>query len=336
MGGFLGGLFSDLAAQVVRWVIETTAAMIGMIIGWILDSPDGVLEASAMQAMIRQGIAVGRYVLPIMVLLGVIQAGVQGRPGAVARLAFLEAPLVGAAMLVIAPVAGLLLAATDALTSWVINEAAIVSLQSAFNNLPAAAFLVAAPQSLPLVGVLSLVALVGAILVWGMMLMRNLGVALSVLVGPAMFATRLWPAAASWATTWVSFLVVLILVKPVIGFMLSLSWVMVGSGIDPAQGFLDIQALAMGLLAFLAAALVPSFMFKFVPQVGDTMAGRLSSGLGGVAIKTVGLATTVVFAAKSIGMVGPARGAGGSGAAGRVPISPAGRPPPPPPQGGSR
>jgi hypothetical protein len=180
------------------------------------------------------------------------------------------------------------------------------------------------------------VALVGAILVWGMMLMRNLGVALSVLVGPAMFATRLWPAAASWATTWVSLLVVLILVKPVIGFMLSLSWVMVGSSIDPAQGFLDIQALAMGLLAFLAAALVPSFMFKFVPQVGDTLAGRLSSGLGGVAVKTVGLATTVVFAAKSIGMVGPARGAGGSGAAGQVPISPAGRPPPPSPQGGSR
>lgn len=334
---FLGGLFSDLAAQVVRWVIETTAAMIGMIIGWILDSPDGALEASAMQAMIRQGLAVGRYVLPLMVLFGVIQAGIQGRPGAVARLAFVEGPLVGAAMLVIAPVAGLLLAATDALTAWVIDEAAVASLQAAFNDLPTAAFLVAAPQFLPLVGVLSLVAMIGALLVWGMMLMRNLGVALSVLVGPAMLATRLWPAAASWASTWASLLVVLILVKPVIGFMLSLSWVMVGSGIDPAQGFLDVQALAMGLLAFLAAALVPSFMFKFVPQVGDTVTARLTSGLGGVAVKGVGLATTAVFAAKSVGLVGGATGAGGaSGSGGRVPISPAGRPPPPPSQGGTR
>jgi hypothetical protein len=334
--GFLGELFSDLAAEVVGWVIETTAAMIGMIIGWILDSPDGALEASAMQTMIRQGIAVGRYVLPIMVLLGVIQAGVQGRPGAVARLAFIEGPLVGAAMLVIAPIAGLLLAATDALTAWVIDEAAIASLQSAFNNLPAATFLVAAPQFLPLVGVLSLVAMIGALLVWGMMLMRNLGVALSVLVGPAMLATRLWPAAASWATTWMSLLIVLILVKPVIGFMLSLSWVMVGSGIDPVQGFLDVQALAMGLLAFLAAALVPSFMFKFVPQVGDAVAGRLTSGLGGVALKGVGVATTVVFAGKSLGLVSPPGAGGASGAMGRVPISPAGRPPPPPPQVGSR
>jgi len=83
--GFVGGFLAELAGQVIGWVIETTAAMVGVIIGWILDSPDGALEASAMQAMIRQGLAVGRYVLPLMVLLGVIQAGVQGRPGAVAR-----------------------------------------------------------------------------------------------------------------------------------------------------------------------------------------------------------------------------------------------------------
>lgn len=326
--GFLGGFLAELAGQIIGWVIETAAAMIGMIIGWILDSPDGALEASAMQAMIRQGIAVGRYVLPLMVLLGVVQAGVQGRPGAVARIAFVEGPLVGAAMLVIAPVAGILLAATDALTAWVIDESAVVSLQSAFNNLPTAAFLVAQPQFMPLVGVLALIALIGALLVWAMMLMRNLGVGLSVLIGPAMLATRLWPAAASWATTWVSLLMVLILVKPVIGFMLSLSWVMVGSGVDPAQGFLDIQALAMGLLAFVAAALVPSFMFKFVPQVGDAVAGRLSSGLGGVVVKGVGIASTAVFAARSLGAAGGAvAGRGGSGGTGPVPISPAGRPP---------
>ncbi len=324
----MGGFLSELAGQVIGWLIETTAAMIGMVIGWILDSPDGALEADAMRAMIGQGMAVGRYVLPLMVLLGVVQAGVQGRPGAVARLAFVEAPLVGAAMVVIAPAAGVLLAATDALTAWVVDEAAVTALQSAFNSLPTAAFLAAQPQFQPLVGVLSLVAMIGALLVWGMMLMRNLGVALSVMVGPAMLATRLWPAASSWATTWASLLVVLIVVKPVIGFMLSLSWVMVGSGIDPAQGFLDVQALAMGLLAFVAAALVPSFMFKFVPQVGEVAAGRLQSGLGGVVLKGVGVATTVVFAARSFGGVGGAAagGGGGGGSRGPVPISPAGRP----------
>jgi hypothetical protein len=312
--------------------------MIGVVISWILDSPEGALEAPAMQAMIGQGIAVGRYVLPLMVLLGVIQAGVQGRPGAVVRLAFVETPLVAAAMLVIAPITGLLLAATDALTAWVIDEAAVTAMQSAFHGLPQAAFLAATPQFLPVVGVLSLLALIGALLVWGMMLMRNLGVALSVLIGPGMLATRLWPAASSWATRWASLLVVLILVKPVIGFMLSLSWVMIGSGIDPAQGFLDVQALAMGLMAFLAAALVPSFMFKFVPQVGDVVAGRLSSGLGGVAVKSVGIATTVAFAAKTFGAPGAAAAAGGgpAGSTGPVPLSPAGRPPATTPRGDGR
>lgn len=323
--GFVGDFLGEIADQVVAWLIETTAAMIGVVVGWILDSPDGALQAPAMLSMIRQGVLIGRYVLPLMVLLGVIQAGIQGRPGAIARLAFIEAPLVGAAMLVIAPAAGLLLAATDALTAWVIDEAAVVSLQSAFENLPGALFLVAMPQFAPLIGLLALVALIGALMVWAMMLMRNLGVALAVLIGPAMLAARLWPAAKSWTSTWGTLLMTLILVKPVIGFMLSLSWVMIGSGIDPAQGFLDLQALAMGLLAFVSAALVPSFMFKFVPQVGDVLAGRLSSGLGGVAVRTVGVATTVTFAAQRLGTVS---GSGG-GSTGPVPISPAGRPPRP-------
>ena len=336
--GFVGDFFADLAGQAITWLLETTVAMIVVIIGWILDSPDGVLAAPAMRAMIAQGIAVGRYVLPLMLLLGVIQAGVQGRPGAVARLAFIEMPLVAAATVLIAPITGVLLAATDALTEWVINEAAITAMQSAFDSLPSAAFLAAAPQFLPVVGVLSLVALVGALLVWGMMLMRNLGVALSVLIGPAMLATRLWPAARSWATTWTSLLIALILVKPAIGFMLSLSWVMVGSGIDPAQGFVDVEALAMGLMAFVAAALVPSFMFKFIPQVGDVVAGRLTSGIGGVTLTAVGIATTVAFAAK--GLRAPSGGAGagaGGGSAGPIPISPAGqRPPTPRPQSDGR
>lgn len=321
----MGGLFADLAKEVIIWVLETTAAMIVVVIGWILDSPDGALATPAMAGMIDQGIAVGRYVLPLMLLLGLIQAGVQGRPGAVARLAFVEMPLVAAAMVIIAPVAGILLAATDALTAWVINEAAVVTMRSAFASLPKAPFLVTVPQFMPMVAVLSLVALVGALLVWAMMLMRNLGVALSVLVGPGMLATRLWPAAKSWAATWVSLLVALILVKPAVGFMLSLSWVMIGAGIDPVAGFVDVQALAMGLMAFVAAALVPSFMFKFIPQVGDVVAGRISSGLGGVALTAIGVGTTVAFAAKGL------RTAGGSavtGSSAPIPISRyGGRPP---------
>lgn len=336
--GFIGDFFADLARQAITWLLETTVAMIVVVIGWILDSPDGAMATPAMQGMIAQGVAVGRYVLPLMLLLGLIQAGVQGRPGAVARLAFIEMPLVAAAIVVIAPVTGVLLAATDALTEWVIDEASIIAMQSAFDTLPSAAFLVAAPTFQPIVGILSLVALIGALLVWGMMLMRNLGVALSVLIGPGMLATRLWPAAQSWASTWASLLIALILVKPVIGFMLSLSWVMIGAGIDPVQGFVDVQALAMGLMAFVAASLVPSFMFKFIPQVGDVVAGRLTSGLGGVAVTAVGIATTVAFAAKGLRIPGGGTGAGaGGGSAGPIPISPAGRRPPqspPSPPGG--
>lgn len=330
IGDWITGFFADLAEAAITWVLETTVAMITVVIGWILASPQGTLEAPAMRAMIGQGIAVGRYVLPVMLLLGLIQAGVHGKPGAVARLAFIEMPIVGAAMLVIAPATGLLLAASDALTAWVIDEAAITTMQSAFDSLPSAAFLAAAPHFLPIVGLLSLVALIGALLVWGMMLMRNLGVALSVLIGPGMLATRLFPAAKSWASRWASLLMALILVKPVIGFMLSLSWVMIGAGIDPAHGFVDVQALAMGLMAFVAAALVPSFMFKFVPQVGDLVAGRLSSGLGGVAVTALGVGTTVAFAARGLRPPGAAAGAGG-GSGGPIPISPAGQAPPPAP-----
>lgn len=321
----MSGLFADLAEQVIGWVIQTTAAMIGVVIGWILDSPDGALTSSAVGSMIDQGITVGRYLVPLMLFLGVVQVGISNRPGHLLRLVFLEMPLVAAAMAVIAPVAGLLLAATDAITAWVIDESAVTAMQSAFNNLPGAAFLRSTPQFMPVVAVLSLAALIGALVVWGMMLMRNLGVTLSVVLGPGMLAARLWPAAASWTSRWASLLVALIVVKPVIGFMLSLSWIMLGVGVDPAQGFLDLQALAMGLLAFLGASLVPSFMFKFVPQIGDALAGRLSSGLAQVTLTGVGLATSAVFAVRSF-RTPTGSGSTSGGAGGPVPISPAGRP----------
>ena len=184
IGDWISDFFADLAKAAITWILETTVAMIVVVIRWILDSPDGTLGAPALQGMLAQGIAVGRYVLPLMLLLGLIQAGIQGRPGAVVRLAFIEMPLVAAAMVAIAPVTGVLLAATDALTEWVIDEAAVTAMQSAFETLPSAAFLAAAPHFLPVVGVLSLIALIGAMLVWGMMLMRNLGVVFSVLIGP--------------------------------------------------------------------------------------------------------------------------------------------------------
>lgn len=73
--GLIGDFFADFAQRAITWVLETTAAMIVVVIGWILDSPDGALGAPAMRAMIDQGIAVGRYVLPLMLLFGVIRLG---------------------------------------------------------------------------------------------------------------------------------------------------------------------------------------------------------------------------------------------------------------------
>jgi hypothetical protein len=117
-------------------------------------------------------------------------------------------------------------------------------------------------------------------------------------------------------------LVALILVKPVIGFTLSLSWSMLGAGLDPATGFVDLQALSMGFMAFFAAALVPSFMLRFVPQVGESVGGSLSSGLGSAALTTVGIASTAAYVSRSLLPAGRFSGSGG-GAAG-VPISPTG------------
>lgn len=320
----MSGVFGDLAGQVIAWVIEACAEMIGLVLSWVLDSPDGALDAHAIRSMIGQGVTVGRYLLPLMLLLGVIQAGVANRPGLVVRLAFLEMPLIAGLMLVIAPVTGMLLAASDALTEWVIDESAITTMQSAFLSLPTATFLASNPNLHGLIGLMALAALVGAVLVWAMMLMRNLGVVLSVVLGPGMLAARLWPAAQAWTTRWASLLVALILVKPVIGFMLSLGWVMLAAGVDPSAGFADIQALAMGLMAFFAAALVPSFMFKFIPQVGEAVQGRLSSGLGGVTLTTVGVGTSVAFAAKGLLPARTHAGSIGTGGGG-IPLSPAGR-----------
>jgi len=72
------------------------------------------------------------------------------------------------------PVAELLVAATDAIITCVIDESALPGMQSAYQGLPAALSSPQCPGATPMVGVLALAALIGA-LVEGIMLMRKPG-----------------------------------------------------------------------------------------------------------------------------------------------------------------
>lgn len=314
----VAGMFEGLVAQVVEWLVETTAEMITMVLDWILASPQSVMSADTIRALIGQGVVVGRYLLPLMLLLGVIQAASANQPGLIFRLVFIELPLIGAGMVLIAPAVGVLMSASDAITVWVIDETLLASMNAAFGTLPARLVLGTPPAYLAF-ALMSVAALVGAMLVWAMMLMRNIGVVMSVVLGPMMLAARIWPAARSWTSRWLGLLVALILVKPVIGFTLSIGWAMLGAGVDPTAGFVDLQGVAMGMMAFFAAALVPSFMMKFVPQVSDAIGGSLSSGLGGAALTTVGFATTATYAARTL--LPAARHGGSVSSQGGIPIS---------------
>ena len=315
----VAGMFEGLVAQVVEWLVETTAEMITMVLDWILASPQSAMSADTIRALIGQGVVVGRYLLPLMLLLGVIQAASANQPGLIFRLVFIELPLIGAGMVLIAPAVGVLMSASDAITAWVIDETLLASMNSAFAALPAHMLLGTSQVFYLAIALMSVAALVGAMFVWAMMLMRNIGVVMSVVLGPMMLAARIWPAARSWTSRWVGLLVALILVKPAIGFTLSIGWAMLAAGVDPAAGFVDLQGVAMGMMAFFAAALVPSFMMKFVPQVGEAIGGSLSSGLGGATLTTVGVATTATYAARTL--LPTARHGGSASSQAGIPIS---------------
>ena len=190
-----------------------------------------------------------------------------------ARAAFGYLPLSLLAVSVAAPIAMLLLAASDQMSAVVSSAAGDAG--GRFLGRVGAVFgtvslIARAPFLVFLAGLMTAAA---ALALWVEMLMREAAVYIVVLMLPLAFAAMVWPARRVWAVRTVELLVALILSKFAIVAVLALGGAALGqTGSGGAGGMLT------GLVLVLLAAFAPWALLRLLPlaELASTAAGHLS------------------------------------------------------------
>jgi hypothetical protein len=300
----------------VDWLLDQTAQAIETILQFVINAPGpligGQLFGGSLDQPLNYAVGIGRYVLPVFVLLGIITWTVRGEPGRILQLLLIETPFVAIGMLLIPVVVAELTGIADALFVALVE---ISDLQGPLQDL-AGIITSTGPQAPFLVIVAALLMLLGGLVTYAVLLVRSVVIAVSVLLGPMLIATRTWEPARGIAGKWVALTAAVVLVKPVIGFMWAVGVALIE--IPPTEGIPEAaqatSQLMAGAAVLLLGGLVPTALFKLVPEVGDRVAGSLHTGLGRVA--TTGLAVAGTASAVAGGFGGSAAGAaaGGGGA----------------------
>lgn len=198
-----------------------------------------------------------------------VQALLRSELALLARAAFGYLPLAMLAVGIAAPVAMLLLTATDELCSLAWSPSATSGLTSLLKHAGLAG-LVGFIGSPFLTFLLCLFAAAGAVLVWLELAMREAAVYIVVLMLPLAFAALVWPARRVWAVRAVELLVALILSKFAIVAVLGLG----GTALSHAGGH-GLGAILAGMVLVLLAALAPWAVLRLVPL------SELASGAAG-------------------------------------------------------
>ncbi len=211
--------------------------------------------------------------LLLFVLAAIVQGLVRGDVGAMVRTAAVEAPLSVFAMVAITTVTGVLLAATDGVSSWV--------LAGAPENI-AAAFQFGEPESILSFGLFGFILIpafiLAAILVWIELAVRSALIYLLLAFSPLVLAVRVWPALSGAWHQLCRIGLALIASKFVIALALGLGSVALSGGGPGNLGApgpnpndvgtqvgLSVGGLVVGLSLMVLAAFAPFVVLKLFP-----------------------------------------------------------------------
>jgi hypothetical protein len=289
--GIAGAGCSSVGSGVLGGATDAlTAATLADVVGWVGDGAQSALNGTAQvlgattTPQLRStwfsatywrvaGIA-AVLTLPFL-FAAALQALVRSDVTLLIRAAIGYLPLALLAVGIAAPLTMLLLAASDQMSS-IVSSAA--SNQGAQFLAHAAGLLgsftagVTSPFVMLLVGLLTVV---GALVLWMELLMREAAVYVIVLMLPLAFAAFVWPARRVWAIRSIEVLIALILSKFVIVAVLSLG----GAALDQSANRSVTGLLAGGVLMALAA-FSPWAMLRLIPlgELATAAAGSLSTG----------------------------------------------------------
>ncbi len=198
-------------------------------------------------------------------------------------------PLALLSVSVAAPVTMLLLAATDQMSAAVSAAAGhqgVLFLDKAGGFIGALSAIDGSPFLAFLVG---LCAVVGAVVLWLELVIREVAVYVVVMMLPLAFAAMVWPARRIWAIRAVELLVALILSKFAIVAVLSLAAAALGHTSVPGPGTMMAGVALLTLAAFAPWALVRLLpLAELASTAAGSMRGELTRAQGGVAVANDG------------------------------------------------
>lgn len=304
-----------LLGAVVEWFFGFLADAITWLLGAVLDVAGPPLGSADFGAALATATVMGRFVLPIFALAGILQHLRRGEAGKMVGTLLFDVPVAYLSMVLLGPVVAEASALADVLTRWALDLAPIEEgLKDIF---VLAGPLMASPTTMPIPVFGVILAFVGGLVTMVAMMMRAVAIGMAVLIGPLVIATRVFPAAARMAGTWITATVALIFVKPMVAFMWAVGWIVVadplaaGDG-DPVKAATNFVT---GCAVIGLGGLVPWAIFKFLPEASAAVATNLRTGLGQTVITVVGttLAVTGAMRIAKAGRVVPPTPAPASG-----------------------
>jgi hypothetical protein len=258
-------------AALVAWVVEGARAAVHLMGKVISETAAPQLTSVWFSSKYWRMAAVAALLTLPFLFAAAVQAVLRSDLSLLSRAAFGDLPLALLAVGIAAPVAMLLLSATDELCALVWSP----SSTNGLGNLLGAASAVSVVRFLgsPFLAFLLCVFTAAAgILVWLELAMREAAVYIVVLLLPLAFAALVWPARRVWAIRAVEVLVALILSKFAIVAVLGLG----GAALDHFTSH-GLDALLVGVVLVLLAAFAPWAVLRLVPltELAGSAAGAL-------------------------------------------------------------
>ena len=306
MGSMLDAVGSWVAGA-ASWLLRQVGAVLGSTTRIDLGAPWFATHAATMAAL------AGVVVLP-MLLAGIIQAVFRQQAGALIRSVLVNLPLAMLLTAVAIQLVQLGLSVTDSLSAVVAGHSAADTAQllgpvsTALNDTAVAG--PGVPAFVLLLG--SLLVVLGALLLWVELLVREAAVYVAVLFLPLALAALVWPAVSHWARRLVDTLAALILAKFVIVAVLALA----AGELAHARGF---AAVLGGAALLLLAGFAPWSLFRLIPALEAGAVSHLEGTGRQVARNATGPTRSLAHAALGAAQVaglgpGGAAGAGGMAA----------------------
>jgi hypothetical protein len=294
--GNVGGAVTSVLGGGAGTVAATAGTAIGLAaIGvWVVGGAGAVLHeaAAALGATTRPQLdstwfsstywrmaAIATMLTLPFLFAATVQAALRSDVALLARAALGYLPLAILSIAIAAPLATLLLAASDEMCSLISSAAGNESSHVITTAAAVVAGLTALARSPFLAFLVALFAIGAGFTLWIELLLREAAVYVVVLMLPLAFAALAWPARRVWAVRAVEILVALILSKFAIVAVLSLG----GAAIGASIGHLGVSRLMAGTVLIMLAALSPWVLLRFVPlaEVAAGAAGALRGELRG-------------------------------------------------------